>query len=78
MSYRPKPHQHPGWSINSGSYATLPYEISRWEKFLEAENLDEKDLKNNNPKVMDFIKKNAEKFYVPTKVLKMYGVSCEG
>jgi hypothetical protein len=77
MSYRPKPHQSPAWSIKGG-FTEIQSELSRWEKFLLAENIEEKDVKKNDPKVMDFIKQNADKFYVPTKVLKMYGVSCEG
>lgn len=75
MAYKPKPHQQPSWSIRGGSFAALPYELSRWEKFLQKENLEEEDVKKNNPKVLDFIKENAEKFYVPTKVLKMYGMN---
>lgn len=73
MAHRPKAHQQPGWSLTGGSYAGLPYERSRWEKFLEAEHLDESDL-GNNPKVLDFLVKNAHTYFVPTKVLRMYNM----
>ena len=75
MSYkpRPKPHQQPGWSIKGSAYAALPSEPSRWEKFLIAEGIEEKDF-GKNPKVMKFVKENVDKFYVPTKVLKMYNM----
>jgi hypothetical protein len=71
LRYKPKAHQQPGWSIRGGTYAALPYEISRWEKFLLAEGIEEQDVKNN-PKVLSFVKENWDKFYVPEKVLKMY------
>jgi hypothetical protein len=59
------------------SYALgTPTDMCQWEKFLLAENISEQDIKNN-PKVLKFISKNADKFYVPTKVLKMYGFDFE-
>lgn len=75
--YRLKPHQFPSWSINLGSYPELSNEPSRWEKFLEAENLDEKDVKKNNPKVREFVVKHYRSYFVPMKVLKMYGMEYE-
>jgi hypothetical protein len=72
LRYRPKTQQQPGWSINGNSYPILSYEPSRWEKFLIAEQIEEKDF-NSNPKVLKFVKENWDKFYVPEKVLKMYG-----
>lgn len=71
MSYHPKPHQSPAWSLKG--YPIISDEPSRWEKFLIAENIEEKDL-GSDPKVLKFITENAEKFYVPTAVLKMYGM----
>lgn len=71
--YRPKRHQQPSWSMN-GNYSEFPNEPCRWEKFLLAENIAEQDLKKN-PKVFKFVQENADKFYVPTKVLKMYGMN---
>lgn len=69
--YRPKRHQQPAWSMK-GNCSEFPIEISRWEKFLIAENIEEQDFKSN-PKILKFIRENVDKFYVPTKVLKMYG-----
>lgn len=76
MARRPKPHQQPGWSINGCSYSGLPVEPIRWEKFLLSEHIAEEDVRDN-PKVLKFVKEHAERFYVPTKVLKMYGMDFE-
>jgi hypothetical protein len=65
--------QAPPWSINGSSYPALPDEPSRWDKFLVAENLEGKDLRNN-PKVRDFIVKYSRTYFIPTKVLKWYGM----
>lgn len=62
----------PAWSLNGSSCPDIPNELSRWEKFIEAEHLEDKDLKNNK-KVLDFILNNYRQYYVPTKVLRMYG-----
>lgn len=78
MAYRLKAHQYPSWSLSAGSFTGIPNEPSRWEKFLEAENLDEKDVRKNNPKVLDFVIKNYRQYFVPTKVLKMYGMDLLG
>jgi len=77
MKYRPKAHQQPSWSIKGSGNVQIPIEPSRWEKFLLAEGIDEQDCKGN-PKVMQFVKEHADRFYVPTKVLKMFGVRVEG
>lgn len=77
MKYKPKPHQSPGWSIKGGANSTIPNELTNWEKFLIAEDLDESRL-GNNAKVLGFLQKNWDKFYIPTKVLKMYGMDYEG
>lgn len=73
MKYRPKPHQSPGWSIKGGANLTVPNEPTKWELFLLEENLDENKV-GNNAKVLGFLQKNWDKFYIPTKVLKMYGM----
>jgi hypothetical protein len=65
------------WSIRGSSHLDIPDQPSRWEKFLEAEHLDEKDLKKKNPKVLDFVVKNHRTYFVPTKILKMYGMKIE-
>ena len=72
MAYPPKASQHAAWSLVGGGYPEVPNELTKWELFLLAEGLEEDNVRNN-PKVLDFILKNAHKFYVPTKVLKMYG-----
>lgn len=69
--YRPKRHQQPSWSMKGGGFINMPIEITHWEKFLLAENIAEEDL-GNNPKVAKFIQKYLDKFFIPTKVLKMY------
>lgn len=73
MKYRPKPHQSPGWSLNGAAHIDIPNEPTRWDKFLLAEKIKDNDL-DNNPKVRAFIAKNARTYFVPTKVLKMYGM----
>lgn len=74
MASRPNLNQCPSWSINGNSSEDIPPEPNHWDKFIEAEHLEDKDLKNN-PKVLSYILKIYEDFYVPTKVLKMYGIS---
>ena len=74
MGYKRKPHQNPAWSINGTVYPELPNEPSRWDQFLAAERLDEKDALKKNPKVKDFVAKHHRSFFVPTKVLKVYGM----
>lgn len=74
--YRPKPHQCPSWSIKGGSYIAIPDEITKWELFLLEENIEESNV-GNNSKVAKFVQKNWDKFYIPTKVLKMYGMDWE-
>lgn len=69
--YRPKPHQQPKWSMKTGGYIDVPNLPTQWELFLAAEQIEEKDLKNN-PKVARFVQKYLDKFYIPTVVLKMY------
>lgn len=66
---------NPAWSLNGSSY-TIPDELSHWEKFLEAEQIAEQDF-GSNPKVLDFLVKNARHYFVPTKVLKLYGMDLE-
>jgi hypothetical protein len=73
LKYRPKPHQHPGWTIKGVANFDVPNELTRWEKFLLAEQISDKELWNN-PKVMKFIVKYARTYFVPTKVLQMYGM----
>lgn len=75
MAYR-NPHQPPSWSINGSSYPSIPDESTKWEIFLLAENIADKDIRNN-PKVLDFITKYARTYFVPTKVLKLYGAYYE-
>lgn len=77
MKYRPKPHQSPGWSIKGGAHIDVPNELTKWEKFLLEEDLDESKIVNN-AKVLKFINKNWDKFYIPTSVLKMYGMDWDG
>lgn len=74
--YRPKPHQCPSWSIKGGAHLDIPDGPTQWEKFLIAENLEESNI-GNNSKVLKFIQKNWDKLYIPTKVLKMYGMDWE-
>lgn len=76
MAYKPKSHQMPAWSLVSGTYPGVPDEPSKWEKFLLAEQIDEKDA-GDNPKVLAFILKNCRTYFVPTKVLKLYGLDHE-
>ncbi len=68
--------QHPAWSISGSSYPVVPDEPSRWDQFLLKENIEEQDF-GANPKVLDFILKNARHYFVPTKVLKLYGLDHE-
>ena len=70
---RTRPEVRHRWSIGSTNYPEVPNEPTMWERFLLAEGLEEDHLPHNNPKVMLFIMKNAQRFYVPTKVLKLYG-----
>lgn len=76
MKYKPKAHQQPGWSIRGRANIDVPNELTKWELFLLAENLDDGKI-GNNAKVLKFIQKNFDKFYIPTKVLKMYGMDWE-
>ena len=77
MARKPQAHQYPGYYLRSGTCAVdMPYEMSRWEKFLLAENLDENNL-TRNPKVRDFVIKHARSYFVPVKVLRMYGMDFE-
>ena len=69
-----KHHRQHSWSVNGSSYPVVPDQPSHWELFLAAEKLDEQELGRNNPLVMKFILQNSQRFYVPTKILKMYGV----
>jgi len=71
--YRPKATQSPGWSINGSIYTDVPNELTHWEKFLIDEEISTKDIENN-PKVIVFISKNSHLYFIPTAVLKMYGV----
>ena len=64
----------PAWSLNGGNYPDLPVEPSRWEQFLASEGLKEQDIKSHNPKVRDFVVRNFRTYFVPMKVLKMYGL----
>jgi hypothetical protein len=66
--------QNPAWSLNGSSYPELPIQPSQWEKFLLAENMEEKDALKQNPKVLAFLIKNCRTYFVPTKVLKLYGM----
>lgn len=70
--YRPKPHQQPKWSMKTGGYIDVPNLPTKWELFLISENLEEGKLSNNS-KVLTFVEKYWDKFYIPTAVLKMYG-----
>ena len=65
----------PAWSINGGTYI-IPDQPSKWEQFLEAENIAEQDF-GSNPKVLEFAVKNARHYFIPTKVLRMYGLDFE-
>lgn len=62
---------HPSWSLKGASY-TVPDQLSQWELFLLTEGISDKDL-NNNPKVLKFILKNVRTYFIPTKILKLYG-----
>jgi len=75
MAYR-NPHQPPSWSLNGSSYPALPNLPSKWEQFLLAENIAEQDF-GTNPKVLDFVIKNSRHYFVPTKVLRLYGLDYE-
>ena len=74
MARKPKSLKSAAWSITG--YPEIPDEGTHWERFLEAEHIEEKDI-DDNPKVLDFIVKNAHRFYVPTVVLKMYDMEVE-
>lgn len=75
---KPKPHQSPGWSLKGQSHAANPpTEPCRWDKFLEEEKIEEKDI-GTDAKVWRFVKHNYDKFYIPTKVLKMWNMDYEG
>lgn len=50
--------------------------MCQWEKFLLAENIADEEIRNND-KVEAFIRKNADTFYIPTTVLKAYGMNWE-
>lgn len=76
MKYRRKPQQSPRWSIKGSACIDVPNEPTRWELFLLAENLEDSKL-DNNSKVLKFVKQNWDKFYIPTNVLKMYGMDGE-
>jgi hypothetical protein len=72
MSSTPNPHTPPKWSINGNILPDIPDTPTHWEQFLEAEHIEEKDFKNNK-KVLDFIHKYVRIYFIPTKVLRMYG-----
>jgi len=76
LAYKPKPHQQPGWSIKGNLSVAIPNEMCQWEKFLLAENIADEEI-GNNDKVEAFIRKNADTFYIPTTVLKAYGMNWE-
>lgn len=76
MRYRPKPHQSPKWSLNGVAQIDVPNEPSRWEKFLLEEQIEDKDI-GSDPRVLKFLMKNYRTYFVPTKVLKMYGMEWE-
>ena len=71
-----KHHRQHSWSVNGSSYPAVPDQPSHWELFLAAEGLDEKNL-SNNPKVLKFILKYARTYFIPTKILKLYGQDYE-
>jgi hypothetical protein len=66
-----KGHTSPAWSLQG--YPDIPDEPCHWELFLITEGIEAKDFENN-PKVLDFIVKHARTYYVPTEVLKMWGM----
>ena len=61
----------PAWSIKGCIYEDIPDIPTHWELFLEAEGIEEDNVRDN-PKVLDFILKNSHLYFVPTKVLKAY------
>jgi hypothetical protein len=78
LPYRPKPHQSPAWSIKGGSAnVDIPVGPTMWEKFLVEEELEEDSIRSNNTKVLLFIQVNLEKYYIPTRILKMYNMDWE-
>ena len=49
-----------------GNCSEFPIEISRWEKFLIAENIEEQDFKSN-PKILKFIREKRRQVLCANK-----------
>jgi hypothetical protein len=76
LKHRPQPHQFPAWSIKGAAFAIAPIELTHWEKFLLDEGIEEDRIKNN-AKVKAFVALNADLYFIPVKVLEMYGVTVD-
>ncbi len=60
------------WSMNGNHYPDIPDGPTHWEIFLEKEGIGTENI-YDNPKVNRFIIENIDRYFIPVRILTMYG-----